>query len=234
MGSVSFYAGSTLLGTAAYGTWTLAWDTTSVPNGTYSLTARAEDAAHNVTTSAPVSVTVSNASGTFAFYDPALHAPRCGTALNKCDSGSLLTGRAMLGPEPNQPNTLAASPCADGTGGSFHSDESLDRIVVTSASGLPLARGQSATVTVTAWIWGASSDFVDLFIAPSATSPAWTYLTTVMAPGNGQQSMTASFVVPATATTQPAIRAQVRYGGSAVACTTGPFDDRDDLVFTVQ
>ncbi|HYV43343.1 MAG TPA: Ig-like domain-containing protein [Myxococcaceae bacterium] len=234
MGSVSFYAGSSLIGNATYGTWSYAWDTIGWPGGTYSITARATDAALNVTTSAPVSVTLGSAGGGSASYDPTLHVPKCGTASSQCDSGTLLLGRAQLGPEPSQPNTLAASTCADGTAGSFHGDESVDRIVIASTSGGPLARGQSATVTVTAWIWGAGSDYVDLYLSPSATSPTWTYLTTLQATGNGQQNLTTSFVVPATATTLPVIRATNRYGGAASPCTTGPYDDRDDLAFTVQ
>jgi hypothetical protein len=43
--------------TAPYSMW---WDTTSVVNGTYTLTARARDAAGNMTTSAAVSVSVAN------------------------------------------------------------------------------------------------------------------------------------------------------------------------------
>ena len=36
------------------------WNTTTVANGTYTVTARARDAAGNTTTSAPVSITVAN------------------------------------------------------------------------------------------------------------------------------------------------------------------------------
>jgi len=41
-----------------------AWNTTTVANGTHTLTARARDAAGNATTSAAVAVTVSNADTT--------------------------------------------------------------------------------------------------------------------------------------------------------------------------
>jgi hypothetical protein len=40
--------------------FSLSWDTTTVPNGTYSLAARARDAAGNVSTSAPITVIVQN------------------------------------------------------------------------------------------------------------------------------------------------------------------------------
>ncbi len=40
--------------------YSVSWNTTTVTNGTYTLTARARDAAGNTATSAPVSVTVAN------------------------------------------------------------------------------------------------------------------------------------------------------------------------------
>jgi chitodextrinase len=60
---VAFYSGTTLLGSASNSsgsTWQYSWDSTGTANGTYTLTARASDAAGNVTTSASVLVTVSN------------------------------------------------------------------------------------------------------------------------------------------------------------------------------
>jgi uncharacterized protein (TIGR03118 family) len=58
--SVKFFAGTTLVGTATKAPFTVQWDTTTVANGAYQLTAQAADAAANTTTSAPVAVTVSN------------------------------------------------------------------------------------------------------------------------------------------------------------------------------
>jgi|GEM_PF-1409400 len=59
---VEFYVNGTLKTTATAGPYAFAWDTTSVGNGTYTLSAKAYDAAGNVGTSANVSVNVSNAS----------------------------------------------------------------------------------------------------------------------------------------------------------------------------
>lgn len=60
--SVGFYRGGTTLiatdGSAP--TWSYSWNTTTVPNGSYSLTAKAYDAAGNIGTSSTVSITVSN------------------------------------------------------------------------------------------------------------------------------------------------------------------------------
>ena len=58
--SVKFFAGTTLVGTATKAPFTVQWNTTTVANGSYQLTAQAADAAGNTTTSAPVAVTVSN------------------------------------------------------------------------------------------------------------------------------------------------------------------------------
>lgn len=57
---VEFYAGSTYLGNDTTSPYSYSWNTTSVPNGTYNLTAKAFDGAGNNTTSSAVSVTVSN------------------------------------------------------------------------------------------------------------------------------------------------------------------------------
>jgi Concanavalin A-like lectin/glucanases superfamily/Galactose oxidase-like, Early set domain/Bacterial Ig domain len=58
---VQFFVNGSPLGTEDTTTpYSVNWDTTTVVNGNYALTARARDAAGNQTTSAPVSVTVSN------------------------------------------------------------------------------------------------------------------------------------------------------------------------------
>jgi hypothetical protein len=59
---VEFYrGGSTLLGSDSAAPYSFNWDTTSVTDGSYSLTVRAYDISGNVRTSAAVSVTVNNA-----------------------------------------------------------------------------------------------------------------------------------------------------------------------------
>jgi subtilisin family serine protease len=58
---VEFFFNSTRIATDAAAPYSIAWNTTTVPNGTYTLTSKAFDMAGNVTTSAGVSVTVSNA-----------------------------------------------------------------------------------------------------------------------------------------------------------------------------
>jgi leucyl aminopeptidase len=135
------------------------------------------------------------------------------------------------GTEPNHPNTINGS-CADGNSGTFHSDESNDRIVVSSSSG-NLTHGQTATVTATIWAWsGYTSDALDLYYSASATSPNWVFIKTITPTKAGAQSLSATFTLP-TGSLQ-AVRAQFRYQGSASSCTTGSYNDHDDLIFAVQ
>jgi subtilase family serine protease len=185
--------------------------------------------------SATIALTVSSSSGAqTAVYNSTLKAPECATVGTSCDSGpSLLLGRDHMsgGAEPNQPNTINNS-CADGTSGTFHSDESNDRIVVTSSSG-PLTHGTTATVTATVWAWsGFTSDSLDLYYAANANSPSWVFIGTIKPTKAGAQSLSATFTLP-TGSLQ-AVRAQFRYLGSASSCTRGSYNDHDDLIFAVQ
>jgi subtilisin family serine protease len=69
---VEFYAGTSLLGTATASPYSISWNTTTVANGTYALTTKAYDAANNVGTSATVSVTVNNGTGTCSISEQLL------------------------------------------------------------------------------------------------------------------------------------------------------------------
>ncbi|PYQ48078.1 MAG: hypothetical protein DMF78_22135 [Acidobacteria bacterium] len=152
---------------------------------------------------------------------------------NLCDSGpSLLLGRATLGPEPNQPNTLASS-CADGTSGTFHSDESVDALKVATTDASPFAAGKTVAVTATVWAYSSfSSDHLDLYYAANASSPSWILIATVNPTAGGAQTLTANYLLPSGGSLQ-AVRANFRYSGTASPCSTGAYDDHDDLVFAV-
>src|SRR3989475_6493151 len=90
--------------------------------------------------STTISLTVNSSGGgglQTAVFDATLKAPKCANVGSGCDSGpSLLLGRDTLsgGAEPNQTHNINAS-CADGTSGTFHSDESNDRLVITTTDG---------------------------------------------------------------------------------------------------
>jgi uncharacterized delta-60 repeat protein len=167
-----------------------------------------------------------------ASYDATLKAPKCSGDLNDCQTGNLLIGRGTLGPELNASNTLYSS-CPDSNSGSFHGDESLDGIQVTSTDGLGFAAGKTVTVKATVWAYSSySSDKLDIYYSPTVTSPSWRLITTITPTKAGTNVLQASFALTA-GEAQQAIRAAFRYGGSATPCDTGSYNDRDDLVIPV-
>lgn len=164
-----------------------------------------------------------------ATWDATFGAPRCAETGRSCDTGPVLvSGRGALGPEQHAPNAIGGT-CPDGTAGAFHRDESLDRLAVTAADGGPLTPGRPARIDATVYAYSATSDTLDLYVAPDAAAPVWTLVASVKPPGTGVQTLSATFTVPA-GTTQ-AIRGNFRYAGFADPCTPGSYDDRDDLVF---
>jgi hypothetical protein len=187
--------------------------------------------------STPITLTVTTPGGgaQTAVYDSTLKAPKCATVGTSCDSGpSLLLGRDTMsgGAEPNQPNTINNS-CADGASGTFHSDESNDRILIASTDGTPLTHGKTAKVTATVYAWSTgSSDSLDLYYTANASSPTWVKIATIVPPAGGVQALSSTFTLP-TGSLQ-AVRANFRYQGTASSCTAGAYNDHDDLIFAVQ
>jgi hypothetical protein len=187
------------------------------------------------TATANITLTVSTTGGAqTAVFDTTLKAPKCATAGSSCDSGAtLLLGRDTMsgGAEPNQPNNINGS-CADGSSGTFHSDESNDRIMVASTGGGTMTHGQTVKVTATVWAWSTgSSDSLDLYYAANANSPTWVFIGTIVPPAGGTQPLSATYTLPTGAL--QAVRANFRYQGSASSCSTGAYDDHDDLIFAV-
>ncbi len=232
---VEFYVDGALASTDTTSPYSFSWVTTGYTNGsTHTLVSKAYDPSNNVGTSATVTVTVNNSAvAQNASYDATLKAPKCAVVGISCDSGaSLLLGRASLGPEPNQPNTINSS-CADGTSGTFHSDESNDRLKVATTDGSALAAGKTVTITATVWAWTTpSADHLDLYYAANANSPTWTFIATLTPTAAGSQTLTANYTLPSG--TLQAIRANFRYQSSAGSCVAGSYTDHDDLIFAVQ
>ncbi|MFY2561576.1 M20/M25/M40 family metallo-hydrolase [Corallococcus terminator] len=229
IGRVEFFVDGNLVSTATTLPHAGAWNSAAVANGSHVVTARAYDLIGNTTTSTAVTVTSSNASSN-AIYDTVLRVPRCSNVGNVCDSTTLLNGRAGLGPEANAPNTINNS-CADGVSGAYHSDESNDRIRVSTVSGNSFAPGEVIRVEATVWVFAIRPDKLDLYHAPNANSPVWTKIATVAPVATGQQTLTATYTLPAG--TLQAVRARFRYNGSAAPCGTTSYDDHDDIVFAV-
>ncbi len=227
---VEFYVDGMLKGTDTTAPYSYTWDTTAALNASHVLVAKAHDAAGNIGTSASVQVLVSNTTSSGAVFDAALKAPKCATVGSVCDSGTLLNGRAALGPEVNKPNTLNAS-CADGVSGTYHVDESNDRLKVSTMDGTALKAGKPVKVEATVWAYSTAEDKLDLYHAANANSPVWTLIGTLSPTGTGAQTLSATYTLPAGSL--QAVRARFRYNGTAGACGTGAYDDHDDLVFAV-
>jgi hypothetical protein len=204
----------------------------ATPTGTTGFTVTGTSGA--TTRNAALSLTVTGTGGgdLTAVFDAARQAPACTTVGRSCDTGpSLVLGRDGDGPEPNQPNTINDS-CADGTSGSFHVDESNDRLRVSTVDGTNFAAGKQVRIDATVWAWSTpSSDALDLFYTANAVSPSWTLIGTIVPTVGGAQTLSATYTLPAGAL--QAVRAQFRYQSTNANCAAGGYNDRDDLVFAV-
>jgi hypothetical protein len=186
----------------------------------------------------PMPTNVSPSGPQTATYDPTLKAPKCSVG-SSCNSGTLLNGRGTIagGNEPNRPNALNS--CVDGNSGTYHSDESIDKIVVNRASGGvgDLTVGEVVTITATVWCWSTgTSDRIDFYYASDAANPVWNQIgSRQTCPGGGLQTVTASYALPQGAI--QAVRVNLMYGSnvaSAAKCVSGSYDDVDDMVITVR
>ena len=209
--------------------------TASAGAATGTVTVTVTGTSGSLTHSTTISLTVQSSTGTqTAVFDSTLKAPKCVNVGSGCDSGpSLLLGRDTLsgGAEPNQPNTINNS-CSDGTSGTFHSDESNDRLVVTTTDGSALAAGKTVKVSATVWAYSSfTSDHLDLYYAANANSPTWVLIATITPAAAGAQTLSANYTLPSGSL--QAVRANFRYLGSASSCSTGAYDDHDDLIFAV-
>ncbi len=226
---VSFFVNGAFAGADTTEPYEYLWDSTKGGNGNQTLSARAYDAGGNVGSSATVTVSVNNPG--MASYDSARKAPACAAVGAYCDTGVLVDGRGTMGPEKNAPNTLNSS-CADGNSGTYHSDESLDRLRVSTLDGSPMAPGKTVKIEATVWAWSTgTSDSLDLYYTGDAANPTWTFLTTLKPAAGGAQVLSATYTLPAGG--MQAVRGGFRYSSTAGSCTTGSYDDRDDLVFAV-
>ncbi len=226
---VAFFVDGVEVGADASAPYAVPWDTTASGNGPHALVARAYDAGGNLGESDAVLVTVDNPG--FALFDATLGAPRCAAPAPVCDSSQLLVGRGAVGPERNSPNAIGL-PCGDGSAGFFHIDESVDAIRIATLDGGPLAVGKGVEVRVKVWSYvDFASDALDLYVAGDASAPAWRFVTTLEPAAAGESVLAARLTLGEGAT--QALRAAFRFGGTAATCTSGIYDDRDDLVFAV-
>ncbi|KAL7518049.1 hypothetical protein ACHAWX_002913, partial [Stephanocyclus meneghinianus] len=187
------------------------------------------------TTSAPVG------GQQLAVYDSELKVPRCIEYGSECSSGALLKGRGNVqnGTELNQPNSL--DKCDDGDSGSYPANGFIEKIAVKSGdvngvgSGVDMTEGNNAAITatviaVTDW----SRYFADFYYARKTESiPDWKFIGSIQHPGRGQQVLMMNYTIPSGDTYQ-AVRVNFRNQGSSSPCSSGDYDDVDDLVFKVK
>ncbi len=207
------------------------FSTSTLSAGSHTITASVTDSG-GATGSSQISITVIGSGGgpQTAVYNAGLGTPACTAVGSSCDSLALVDGRDDNGPEPNAPNTLDG--CTDGTSGSYHSDESNDRIVVTTLDGSDFASGATVRIDATVWAWTTpAQDTLDLFFAADANSPSWQLIDSITATVAGEQTLSATYTLPAGAL--QAVRAQFRYQSTNAPCSSGNYNDRDDLVFAV-
>lgn len=170
------------------------------------------------------------------FYPPA-GVPFCQEVLAGCDSGALLYGRGSMtnGAESNAPNTLDG--CQDGSDGTYYSDESVERIKIVSVGNGVLRKGTTVEVQATVYAYDdGSSDTADFYFIADATnsSLSWQYIGSVVPSGGGLQTLTQQYVLPTGSGNDiQAVRVNFRFDGSVGTCTSGNYDDRDDLAFAV-
>jgi len=145
----------------------------------------------------------------------------------------------MSNVEPNPSNTLDG--CADGSYGSYHGDESTDKITISSVNGGPLTAGELARVEAKVWAWSSgSSDTADFYHTADATlgnNVVWTHIGSVGAGGSALRTLNMPLIEGTgfilSGSPHQAVRVRFRYGGQQAPCNNGSYDDADDLVFTV-
>lgn len=167
-------------------------------------------------------------------FDFDLGVPKCSTTGSFCDSGNLLNSRDSISEvsEPNGSNALDS--CTDGTAGSYHVDESVDGIKISSVGGGEFQAGAVVQVDATVWAYNPAADYADFFYAKDVTQPQWQLIDTVKPTSPGANIVSAQFTLEEGPSDLQAARVVFRVNGVASACPTGNYDDVDDMVFVVK
>ncbi len=174
MTRVEFYVGSTLEATVTSSPYAAEWDTLLQENGTYTVTARAYDAAGNTATSAEVTVTVANDIRSFGATTPGTQVDQPGQGY-KFGSIFTLTEHAT-----------ASSLRFYARGGSA-SQRFVPAVYQVNAAGVPttlLAQGSEVTVAA-----GRSSGWVTSSLPAVTMTPGRYLLSVVAGPTSGGASL---------------------------------------------
>jgi len=161
------------------------------------------------------------------YLEGVYEAPICELVGKSCNSGPYLNGKGS-NIEPNPPNTIDG--CADGVSGSFHSDESIDKITVRSADGNALKQGGLASIEVDIYAYS-SANRLDFYHKANVNSD-WDYLGSMSAPSKGEHKLVRSGFRLSNDPLQ-VLRVRIRYNGSINSCNNGRWDEADDLMFAV-
>ena len=148
----------------------------------------------------------------------------------------MLDGRGSIGPseQGKSPNTLGT--CTDGNSGTYHSDESIDAIKVSSIDGGVLTAGKTAEIEATVYAYDPAADFADFYYSTNPSNPTWTLIGTASPSGIGLQAIKMRYTLPSGGL--QAVRVVFRWQGNASTsnpfqCPSSGYDDIDDVVFTV-
>jgi len=192
----------------------------------------------------PLDDYVSVLDGEIAVYSPTYTAPQCSTGISPCNvPASLINGRDSIigGTEPNQPNTLANSYCADGTDGRpgfyFPAIESFTVINLSSLEFLP---GHNVRLEATVRCYSEYGGALFVFHSDSTSSPSWDLVGWASCPDeDGLRTLSVAFPLGSVIGDQ-AIRVEFPIAGDYPfePCWQGDvggyyFNDRDDLVLRV-
>ena len=155
---------------------------------------------------------------------------------NIANSG--VEGRDAIGPEPNNPSTLYDS-CLDGGSGFYLSDESIEQVVVSSSDG-SFNLGETATVSIRAYVFSAANDHYSVWYTSNANQnpPTWTQVGgDVHFTATGLQYKSGAATLTLTGSNgRHAVRVVQHYHTPeplAVSCESTSYSDNDDLVFQV-
>ncbi|QRN92813.1 S8 family serine peptidase [Archangium violaceum] len=232
---VEFFLGDKRIGSDDTAPYELAWNSLTTLNGPVVLSARAYDIHYNQGVSTPVGVTLANAGE--AMFEPATGTPVCTLVGGRCDSGRLLEGRGLSGPELHQPNTLGGL-CADGQGGTYLESPSLERLLVFPSDGSTFQQGREVTIQATIHVkqspYYATYEHLELLAAADASNPVWTHIATLWPIKQGLQVLTARYLLPLGG--MQVIRGVLTedLSSSTKTCVQGRWStDHDDLVFAV-
>ena len=166
-----------------------------------------------------------------ATYDTTLQIPKCSAVTSVCDSGTLLDSRGTIGGKSEPNGAKNARSCTDGNSGSFGSDESVNRIKVSSVGGGNIQPGSAVEIKAEVNAYSATADWVDFYYATDASNPQWQLIKTMNPPTAGPSIVSAQYAV-GNGSLQ-AVRVVMRYGGAASPCPGGGYDEADDLAFAV-